>query len=277
MPAEGVYNVEPVLTFVRRNANPNYPQPNSGSLRSVIGFNAKTDRNVFTRNYGACTTESAGSPAWMLRPGSIYDPLQNGEGGEAQYHLNYRDPEVQEQFRGLLHQLRQSMAISLTTSELASIDSFEVDIGKDGELHAARNYDRYPSGAPLGWMDLYMYGCKYSNYIWHGARNDQFCTNQNGSLVPNSQTHGAANVWRDQVIKTFVDIYGQELSYRSPINAAGKPMVLMVAGATANVDERASPSAGCGNQNVIDYAINTYSMGVKTTGITPNSGNGNWK
>ena len=96
----------------------------------MIGFNAKTDRNVFTLDSGACTTESDGSPAWMLRPGSIYDPLQNGEGGETHYHLNYRDPEVQEQFRGLLHQLRQSMANSLTTSELASIDSFEVDIGQ---------------------------------------------------------------------------------------------------------------------------------------------------
>ena len=77
------------------------------------------------------------------------------------------------------------------------------------------------------------------------------------------------------MIKSFVDIYGQELSYRSPVNAAGKPMVLMVAGATANVDERASPCAGCGNQNVIDYAINTYGMGVKTTGVAQSSGNGN--
>ena len=53
-------------------------------------------------------------------------------------------------------------------------------------------------------------------------------------------------------------------------------MVQMVPAHLSNVDERASPCAGCGDQNIIDYAINTYGIGMKTSGVTSDLGNGNW-
>ena len=78
--AEGVYDVEPVTSWVQANAD--------AGLRSIIGFNPKTTRNVTMPNRGSCTDTSDASPAWMLEPGSRYEPLQNGEGIGVHYHLN---------------------------------------------------------------------------------------------------------------------------------------------------------------------------------------------
>lgn len=265
MPAVGVYDVGPIINDVQRNA--------SVGLRSIIGFNPKTDRNVDFEGIGSCTNDSDGSPAWMLIPGSAYDPLQNGEGGDAYTHLNYRNPAVQAQFRGLLQKLRQELA-TLPPTVLASVDSIEGDIGHDGELDAARNYNNYPPGQPLGWMDSDMYVCIYAGYTWHRARSEQVCTDRDGTPVLPAQAYGASVVWLDQVIKPFVDIYGQELSYRTQGSTVGKPIVLMVAGNLVSAAERVDSCTGCDGQNIIDYAFNAYGMGAKTSGVTPDSGNG---
>ena len=265
MPAADVYDVGPIINDIQQNA--------SLGLRSIIGFNPKTDRNVDFGGIGSCTNDSDGSPAWMLVPGSVYDPLQNGEGGDAYTHLNYRNPAVQAQFRGLLVELRQELA-TLPPTVLASVDSIEADIGHDGELDAARNYNNYPAGQPLGWMDADMYACIYAGYTWHPARSEQVCTDRDGTPVLPSRAYGASVVWLDQVIKPFVDIYGQELSYRTQGSTVGKPIVLMVAGNLVSAEERVDPCTGCDDQNIIDYAFNAYGMGVKTSGVTPDSGNG---
>ena len=76
------------------------------------------------------------------------------------------------------------------------------------------------------------------------------------------------------MIKPFVDIYGQELSYRTQGSTVGKPMVLMVAGNLVSAAERVDPCTGCNGQNIIDYAFDAYGMGAKTSGVTPDSGNG---
>jgi YVTN family beta-propeller protein len=41
--------------------------------------------------------------------------------------------------------------------------------------------------------------------------------------------------------------------------------------------ERADPCAGCNGRNVVDYALEEYGIGVKTTGISADHGNGNMK
>ncbi len=265
MPAEGQYNVEPIIAFVETNY--------ALGLKSIIGFSAKTDRDVdFTG--GACTNASDGSPAWMLQPGSVYEPLRNGEGTDAYYHLNYRNPQVQAQFRGLLSFLRQAMATRLSSQELQSIDSIEVDIGHDGELDAARNYNNYPAGQPLRWMDSYMYACIYAGYTWRAAIDEQKCYDNANAYIEEELLYGASGVWLNQVIKPFVDIYGDELSYRTQGNTVGKPMVLLTVGTLVSADERADPCTGCGGQNIYDYAFNTYGMGLKTSGVTTDLGNG---
>lgn len=265
MPAEGVYDVGPVIDFVQQNA--------SQGLRSVIGFSPKTDRNVDFSGIGSCTNASDGSPSWMLHPGSVYEPLQNGDGADAYYHLNYRNAAVQAQFRGLLRALRGQMA-ALPPDVLASIESIEVDIGHDGELDAARNYNNYPPGNPLGWMDSDMYACIYAGNTWHRGRNEQVCTDATGEVVPASQAYDASEVWRNDVIKPFVDIYGQELSYRTQGVTVGQPMVMLVVGTLVSANERVDPCRGCGDRNVFDYAFDTYGIGIKTSGITPDFGNG---
>lgn len=266
MPAANVVDVQPIMAWVRANA--------AAGLRSVIGLSPKTDRGYTAPNRGSCTATSDGSPAWMLAPGSVYAPLQNGEGSEARYHLNYRNSHVQAQLRLLLATLRQEMA-RLEPAVLASIDSFELDIGHDGELDPARNYDNFPANAPLGWMDGDMYRCLYAGYTWNKARSAQTCTDRQNARIDPRRAWGAIPVWRDEVIKPFVDIYGQELSVARQGRTVGKPLALMVVGQMVSADERSGPCAGCNGLNVVDYAWETYGIGVKVTGINPDLGNGN--
>ena len=106
------------------------------------------------------------------------------------------------------------------------------------------------------------------------ARSEQVCTDGDGTPILPSRAYGASVVWVDQVIKPFVDIYGQELSHRTQGNTVGNPIVLMVAGSLVSAAERVNPCTGCNGQNIIDYAFNAYGMGAKTSGVTPDSGNG---
>ncbi len=266
MPAPNVVDVQPIMAWVQANA--------AAGLRSVIGLSPKTDRGYTAPQRGSCTAASDGSPAWMLAPGSVYAPLQNGDGSDAHFHLNYRNPQVQGQLRLLLATLRQEMA-RLDAPVLASIDSFELDIGHDGELDPARNYDNYPAGAPLGWMDGDMYRCIYAGYTWNKVRGAQTCIDRQNNRVDPRQAWGAMSVWRDEVIKPFVDIYGQELSVARQGRTLGKPLALMVVGQMVSADERSGPCAGCNGLNVVDYAWDAYEIGVKVTGINVDLGNGN--
>jgi len=142
-------------------------------------------------------------------------------------------------------------------------------------MDAARNYDNYPPNAPLGWMDADMYRCIYAGYTWHPRRYRQYCTDGNGALVDPSQAWAAAHVWRDEVVKPIIDIYGQELSQAAQGDELGRPMALMIAGQLLSADEHASPCAGCGERNLSDYAFQTYGMGAKSTGVNPDTGSGN--
>ncbi|MEA3337847.1 MAG: hypothetical protein U9R25_18295 [Chloroflexota bacterium] len=265
MVVPNAYDMGRIKRWVEANA--------TAGLRSVIGFSPKTDRNVELSGIGSCTEDSDGSPAWVLEPGSIYEPLQNGSGAQISYHLNYRNPYVQNEFRGLLQALRSEFE-SMEPGILASIDSIEVDIGHDGEMDPTRNYDGYPAGAPLLWMDKDMYRCNYAGLVWHGDLDDQHCTDAEGNPVDPSTAWGAMHVWRDQVVKPFIDIYGEELSTVTQGNTLGKAMTLMVVGQIMGANERAEPCGGCDGRNVVDYAYETYGMGAKSTGITSDLGNG---
>jgi len=270
MSGPGSYNVNPVIDWVEGNAE--------AGLRSVIGFNPKTDRGVLGSSRG-CPSSSDGSPPFMLQPGSKYDPLVNGTGADVRYHLNYADPDVQAEFRGFLQTLHQAF-LALPADVLATVDSIELDIGHDGEMDAARNYDDYPAGRPLGWLDADMYKCVYQGFTWEPAINQQSCWDGDQVLDPGKITDrgrfsGASRVWRDDVIKQYIDIYGQELSLRSKGLPAGKPVTLMVAGQLINAGERASICQDCDGLNVIDYAWESYGIGAKTSGVNPDFGSGN--
>lgn len=265
MPAPGVYDFTLVRQWVEANA--------AAGLRSIIGFNPKTSRGIDVSSHGSCTVDSAGSPAWMLQPGSIYQPLQNGAGSETSYHLNYRDADVQAAWRGMLRGLRQEFA-AMPPALLATVDSIEVDTGHDGEMDPTRNYDAFPAGAPLGWMDLHMYRCVYGGYTWQPARNQQSCVDANGAPVNPSRAWGASEVWRDEVLKPLVDLYGQELSTARQ-GALGKPLALLITGQILTAEEHSSPCAGCNGNTLSDYAFAAYGMGAKTTSVNPDSGNGN--
>lgn len=266
MPAPNVYDLGPIRRWVDANA--------AAGLRSIIGFNAKTDRGYSAPARGSCTSNSDGSPAWMLQPGSAYQPLRNGAATETTYHLNYRSLAVQSQLRGLLRALRQEFA-AMPPAVLASVDSIELNVGHDGELDPARNYDNFPVGAPLGWLDRNMYRCVYAGYTWNPARNQQFCTDNAGAVIDTTQAYRASRIWRDEVIKPFIDIYGQELSLATYPAPLGKPIALLAVGQILTTDERATPCTGCGDRNIVDYAFETYGIGVKTTGVNPDLGNGN--
>ncbi|HRI57058.1 MAG TPA: hypothetical protein PK170_08180, partial [Anaerolineae bacterium] len=266
MPAPNVYDLSSVRRWVEANA--------AAGLRSVIGFNAKTDRGYAAPASGSCTPASLASPAWMLQPGATYQPLRNGTGDETTYHLNYRNPAVQSQLRGLLRALRQEFA-SMPPELLATVDSIELNIGHDGEMDPARNYNDFPAGAPLGWMDRNMYRCIYAGYTWNPGRNQQFCTDAKGNIVNTATAYGASAVWRDEVLKPMIDIFGQELSTAAQPAPLGKPIVLLAVGQIISTDERATPCEGCEGRNIVDYAFERYGMGVKTTGINPDLGNGN--
>lgn len=266
MPAPNVYDLGPVRRWVEANA--------AANLRSIIGFVAKTDRGYAAPARGSCTPVSDGSPAWMLQPGTAYQPLRNGTGDETAYHINYRNPAVQSQMRGLLRALRQEFA-GMPPALLATVDSIELNIGHDGEMDPARNYNDFPAGAPLGWMDRDMYRCTYAGYIWNPARNQQFCTDAKGNPVNTATAYGASAVWRDEVLKPMIDIFGQELSTVAQPAPLGKPIALLAVGQMISTDERATPCEGCGERNIVDYAFETYGMGVKTTGVNPDLGNGN--
>lgn len=265
MPAPNVYDLGPIRRWVEANA--------AAGLRSVIGFNAKTSRGVVTTTVGSCTPTSDGSPAWMLQPGSIYLPLQNGTDDEITYHLNYRNPAVQAQLRGLLRALRLELA-SMPPALLATVDSIEAGIGHDGEMDPTRNYDNFPAAAPLGWMDLNMYRCLYAGYTWRPARSEQRCVGSDGNPVNTSEAWAAAAVWRDAVVKPITDIYGQELSPLIHGPVVGKPLALMIAGHILTAEEHSSACAGCDGRNLSDYAFQTYGIGAKTTGVNPDLGNG---
>jgi YVTN family beta-propeller protein len=266
MPAPNVYDLGPVRRWVEANA--------AVGLRSIIGFNPKTDRGYNAPARGSCTPVSDGSPAWMLQPGTAYQPLRNGAGDETTYHINYRNAAVQSQLRGLLRALRQEFA-DMPPELLATVDSIELNTGHDGEMDPARNYNDFPAGAPLGWMDRNMYRCIYAGYTWNPARNQQFCTDGKGNTVNTSTAYGASAVWRDEVLKPMIDIFGQELSTVAQPAPLGKPIALLAVGQIISTDERATPCEGCGARNIVDYAFATYGMGVKTTGVNPDLGNGN--
>lgn len=266
MPAPGVYDLGPVRRWVDANA--------AAGLRSIIGFTPKTDRGYNAPNRGSCTAASDGSPAWMLQPGSVYQPLVNGTGTETTYHLNYRSPAVQSEWRGLMQALHQEFA-AMPSGLLATVDSIELNIGHDGEMDPTRNYNNFPAGAPLGWMDLNMYRCAYAGYTWRPARNQQFCTDSNGAVVNTAQAYGASNVWRDEVLKPMIDIYGQELSPAVQGESLGKPLALLAVGQIITPDERATPCEDCDERNIVDYAFETYGAGIKSTGVNPDMGNGN--
>lgn len=248
----GVYDLRPVLSWVKANADV--------GLRSVIGFTAKTDRGRIGRAFRQCSPVSDGSPQWMLRPGSPYDPLNNN----GYYHLNYADPDVQTELRGLLEELHRRLLLPENVPLLENIDSFEVDIGHDGELDAARNVKSLagdPTRCDRGdWCDAEMYKCVYGGGAWDGAR--QRCSGGDEAA--------ASALWRDTVVKPFIDIYGQELGDL-------KPLTLMVTGQLVWAGERAQPckAPGCSGRNVVDYAWEEYGIGVKTTGVNPDFGKGN--
>jgi DNA-binding beta-propeller fold protein YncE len=266
MPAPNVYDLGQVRNWVEANA--------AAGLRSVIGFNFKTDRGYAAPRSGSCTPDSGGSPAWMLQPGTIYQPLRNGTGDETSYHINYRNTAVQGQIRGLMQALRQEFA-AMPPDLLATVDSIELNTGHDGEMDPARNYNDFPAGAPLGWMDRNMYRCIYAGYTWNPARNQQFCTDSRGNVINTATAYGASAVWRDEVLKPMIDIYGQELSAAAQPAPLGKPIALLAVGQIISTDERATPCDGCGGRNIVDYAFESYGMGVKTTGVNPDLGNGN--
>jgi hypothetical protein len=94
--------------------------------------------------------------------------------------------------------LRQEFA-GMPPELLATVDSIEVNIGHDGEMDPARNYNDFPAGRPLGWMDRNMYRCIYAGYTWNPAKGQQFCTDRNGAIVNPATAYGAANIWRDEV------------------------------------------------------------------------------
>jgi hypothetical protein len=213
-------------------------------------------------------------PAWMLQPGTVYQPLRNGTGDETSYHINYRNAAVQSQIRGLMQALRQEFA-AMPPELLALVDSIELNTGHDGEMDPARNYNDFPAGAPLGWMDRNMYRCIYAGYTWNPARDQQFCTDSRGTVINTAVAYGASAVWRDEVIKPMIDIYGQELSTAAQPAPLGKPIALLAVGQMISTDERATPCQGCGERNIVDYAFESYGMGVKTTGVNPDLGNGN--
>ncbi len=266
MPAPNVYDLGSVRRWVEANA--------AADLRSIIGFVAKTDRGYAAPARGSCTPVSDGSPAWMLQPGVTYQPLRNGAGDETTYHINYRNPAVQAQIRGLLQALRREFA-DMPPALLATVDSIELNIGHDGEMDPTRNYNDFPAGAPLGWMDRNMYRCVYAGYTWNPARNQQFCTDGKGNLVNTATAYGASAVWRDEVLKPMIDIFGQELSTAMQPAPLGKPIALLAIGQIISADERATPCEGCDERNIVDYAFDSYGMGVKTTGVNPDLGNGN--
>ncbi len=266
MPAPNVYDLGSVRHWVEANA--------AVGLRSVIGFNFKTDRGYAAPRSGSCTPDSGGSPAWMLQPGTVYQPLRNGTGDETSYHINYRNAAVQSQIRGLMQALRQEFA-AMPPELLALVDSIELNTGHDGEMDPARNYNDFPAGAPLGWMDRNMYRCIYAGYTWNPARDQQFCTDSRGTVINTAVAYGASAVWRDEVIKPMIDIYGQELSTAAQPAPLGKPIALLAVGQMISTDERATPCQGCGERNIVDYAFESYGMGVKTTGVNPDLGNGN--
>lgn len=266
MPAEGVYNFSKVTNWVRLNQ--------SLGLRSIIGFMPKTDRGKGSSGGGSCAPGSDGSPSWMLRPGSVYQPLMNGEGSSAYYHLNFTNPAVQAQLRAALQQFRLELA-ALPLPVRASIDSIEVNLGHDGEPKPARNYDNYPQGAPLGWMDLDMYRCIYAGFQWQGAFDEQRCVDGNGNQVNPQHAFGSSVVWRDQTLKPMIDIYGQELSKPAQGDASGLPMYVVVSHQLLSAnDERAAPCRGCNGLTYPDYAFAQYAIGVKTSGVTPDLGDG---
>ncbi|MFN2166969.1 MAG: hypothetical protein ACK2U9_12005, partial [Anaerolineae bacterium] len=264
MPSEGVYSLGVVMDWVRANE--------AAGLRSVIGFSPKTDRNVAMPNRGSCTDAGDGSPSWMLVPGSVYEPLQNGQDADASYHLNYHNQAVQSQLRQMLQQLRQDIA-ALPPDVRDSIDSIEVDIGHDGELDAARNYQDYPADNPLLWRDLDMYRCVYAGYTWHRDLDQQRCTDADGAPIDPLRAYGAMSVWRNEVVKPIIDIYGQELSTVTQ-GELGRPLTLMVAGQLLAAAERADPCTGCDGQNFVDYAFTQYGMGDKTSGVNPDLADG---
>jgi hypothetical protein len=72
-----------------------------------------------------------------------------------------------------------------------------------------------------------------------------------------------------------VDIYGQELSPATQPAPLGKPLALLAVGQIITTDERATPCQGCDDRNIVDYAFETYRMGIKSTGVNPDMGNGN--
>lgn len=266
MSAPNVYDLGPIRRWVEANA--------AAGLRSVIGINPKTSRGIITSTRGACTPTSDGSPAWMVQPGSIYLPLQNGTGNEVSYHLNYRNAAVQTQLRGLLQALRQEFT-AMPPALLATVDSIELGVGHDGEMDPTRNYDNFPAGAPLGWMDLNMYRCIYASYTWRPARSQQSCVDADGNPVNTSTAWGAGVVWRDDAIKPIIDIYGQELSAARHGSMLGKPIAMVITGQILSADEHILPCTGCGGRNLSDYAFETYGIGAKSTGFNPDLGNGN--
>ena len=266
MPAEGVYDFSKVTNWARVNQ--------SLGLRSIIGFAPNTDRGTGPSSGGSCTPGSDGSPAWMLRPGSAYQPLMNGDGSTASYHLNFTNPAVQTQLRAALRQFRLELA-ALPLPVRASIDSIEVDLGHDGEPKPARNYDDYPPGAPLGWMDLDMYRCVYAGFQWQGAPEQQRCVDGAGDPVNVQLAFGASVRWRDQALKPLIDIYGQELSIPAQGDVRGLPLVVVVSHQLLSPsDERVAPCQGCNGLNYVDYAFSQYGIGVKTSGVTPDLGDG---
>ncbi|MCB0237236.1 MAG: hypothetical protein KDH08_01065, partial [Anaerolineae bacterium] len=205
---------------------------------------------------------------------SIYQPLVNGEGSSATYHLNFTNPAVQTQLRAALQQFRLELtALPLPLRD--SIDSLEVDLGHDGEPKPARNYDNYPPGAPLGWMDLDMYRCVYAGFQWQGARDQQRCIDSDGNPVNLQQAFGASVVWRDRALKPMIDIYGQELSKLTQGQARGLPMYAVVSHQLLSPsDERVAACQGCNGLNYVDYAFVQYAMGIKTSGVTPDLADG---
>ena len=266
MPAEGVYDFSKVTNWVRVNQNM--------GLRSIIGFAPKTDRGTGPTSGGSCTPDSNGSPSWMLRPGSVYQPLMNGEGSTTSYHLDLTNTAVQSQLRAALQQFRLEVA-ALPLPVRDSIDSIEVDLGHDGEPRPARNYDDYPPDEPLGWMDLDMYRCIYAGFQWQGAPDKQRCIDGNGNPVNPQLAFGASVTWRDQALKPIIDIYGQELSKLVQGDVRGLPMVAVVSHQLLSpYDERVASCQGCNNLNYVDYAFSQYGIGVKTSGVTPDLGNG---
>ncbi|MEZ4771422.1 MAG: hypothetical protein R2844_23780, partial [Caldilineales bacterium] len=266
MPAEGIYDFSRVTNWVRVNQSLN--------LRSVIGFAPVTDRGTGPTSGGSCTPGSDGAPSWMLRPGSVYQPLMNGQGNTASYHLNFTNQAVQAQLRAALQQFRLELS-ALPLPVRDSIDSLEVDLGHDGEPKPARNYDNYPPGAPLGWMDLDMYRCVYAGFQWQGAPDQQRCVDGNGATVNQEQTIGSSVIWRDQALKPMIDIYGQELSKLTQGDARGVPMYAVVSHQLlSSSDERAAACRGCDGMNYVDYAFDRYGIGAKTSGVTPDLADG---